>query len=364
GGAAVAGGLPRGAAVPVALGDRTKAVDANQAAKKVGGGHHAGGVALRDRAVVVAANKAADKVGAGHCTGRVALRDRRAARPGTAGAIDSNQPAHHVGPGDRTGRVAPGDRALVEPDQAAGGVFARDCRGGVTLLDRAAVRASQATRVAFAVHYTGGVALLDRAEVRASQATHVAFAVHYTGGVALFDRADVETDQAANHRLAPHAAARQADIADRAAVHAEQADGALARSVDRQAADQMAQAVEGAGEGVHRIAPRTGVPARGTAGIDVGAQTIALAGAVPDRLQLVDVLDDGVEVGAVGGGDRCGGQVVDVEHLVAGHADQERRALVACVGPGVRVETAGQRGDQLRRGQPAITAGVATRTEL
>src|SRR5690606_29994500 len=34
------------------------------------------------------------------------------------------------------------------------------------------------------------------------------------------------------------------------------------------------------------------------------------------------------------------------------------------VGPGVRVETAGQRGDQLRRGQPAITAGVATRTEL
>ena len=115
-----------------------------------------------------------------------------------------------------------------------------------------------------------------------------------------FEVADQRTDVLAARHLAAH----QAHIAQGGIARmAKQPDLGFARALDEQAMDRMAPAVETAGEGraiaADRRKARAMVPASRGAGVNRTGQRVMTVGLIPQRLQLLDAMDE-LEFGVAG----------------------------------------------------------------
>ena len=370
--------------VPVALADAAVAVPPRQRARGVIASPlcrgAARGIALADAAAgeVIYPHQRARVVG-------VAILGRGAARGialEDAAAVPSHQRARVVGVaifGRGAARgiaLADADAAaaaeVVPPHQRARGVgVAPLCRGaacGIALADVAAVvfphqRSRGVAGAPLCRGVARGIALEDSAAVPPRQRAR---------GVPAPPRcldAGIVQAHMGNARSAA-GSTKQARIAGAEARVA----GVLRLShIDRQIADAVAQAVEAAGKargvGVvavaangHKAVVDAGiqVPAGGGAGIDMVDQCIAACQIVLYGLQLLHILNGGVQRRAAGMADAAGHIGLD-KYLIACHPQQIRRALVACIAPDrAPCKTRKVAGiEHLLRGQPRRTSGAA-----
>ncbi|SFM00804.1 hypothetical protein SAMN04490355_103218 [Pelosinus propionicus DSM 13327] len=235
-----------------------------------------------------------------------------------AGVIADETACVGVGGGNRAGAVGVGDGADVVADKAArdgvvvvggGGGGGRNRAGAVGVGDGADVAADKAARDGVGVvgggrNRAGAVGVGDGAAVvvadKAARVGVVGGGGNRAGAVGVGDGAAVvETDKAAHvgggggggggNRAAPKTDVAQRRAAAGITKQASVNNSVGRRQVDRQSADSMAQAVEGAGEriavGADGDEAGAAIPGTGTAGVDVNAEDVVAGEVAADILQ-------------------------------------------------------------------------------